>query len=200
MFISSLSQVINRNPLTVTPQTPIEEAIELMSRTGASYVLVLEGRGNFQIGNSTNGTLPADLEKSDFYYGVPRPGHPQSNGRSAGGYRAPNLGGPSVLGIFTERDIVQLNSIGASLKGFAIEQIMIRSVTVARESQITDIFALGTLLEKHQISHLPIVNDADELVGLINSQSLLQLLQETYRGFPVPSATTNFASEIRVTS
>ena len=179
MFISSLSQVINRNPLTVTPQTPIEEAIELMSKTGASYVLVLEGRGNFQLGNSTNGTRPADLEKSDFYYGVPRPGHPQSNGRSPGGYRTPNLGGPSVLGIFTERDIVQLNSIGASLKGFAIEQIMIRSVTVARESQITDIFALGTLLEKHQISHLPIVNDADELVGLINSQSLLQLLQES---------------------
>ncbi|MBD0394803.1 MAG: CBS domain-containing protein, partial [Microcoleus sp. C1-bin4] len=37
MFIPSLSQVINRHPLTVTPQTPVEEAIELMSSTGASY-------------------------------------------------------------------------------------------------------------------------------------------------------------------
>jgi PAS domain S-box-containing protein len=194
MFISSLSQVINRHPLTVTPQTPIEEAIELMSRTGASYVLVLEGREHLQLGNSTNGTRPADLEKSDFYYGVPRPGHPQSNGRSLNGYRAPNLGNPTVLGIFTERDIVQLNSIGASLKGFAIEQIMIRSVTVARESQIPDIFALGTLLEKHQIGHLPIVNDADELVGLINSQSLLQLLQESGESKQKPASNDSQAT------
>jgi FOG: CBS domain len=55
MFIPSLSQVINRNPLTVTPETPVEEAIELMSSTGASYVLVVEPRGNSQFGNPTTG-------------------------------------------------------------------------------------------------------------------------------------------------
>ena len=48
MFIPSLSQVINRNLLTVTPETPVEKAIELMSSTGASYVLVVEPRGNSQ--------------------------------------------------------------------------------------------------------------------------------------------------------
>ena len=83
-----------------------------------------------------------------------------------------------VLGIFTARDVVQLNSIGAALRGFAIEQIMVRTVTVARESQIPDFFALANLLDKNQIGHLPIVNDAEELVGLISSQSLMQLLQE----------------------
>ena len=83
-----------------------------------------------------------------------------------------------VLGIFTARDVVQLNSIGAALRGFAIEQIMVRTVTVARESQIPDFFALANLLDKNQIGHLPIVNDAEELVGLISSQSLMKLLQE----------------------
>src|SRR6476620_4864919 len=67
MFIPSLSQVINRNPLTVTPETPVEEAIELMSSTGASYVLVVEPRGNSQFGNPTNGTSPQSRQQSGFY-------------------------------------------------------------------------------------------------------------------------------------
>ena len=179
MFIPSLNQVINRNPLIVTPQTPIEEAIELMSRTGASYVLVLEQHGNFQRESGTNGNSAAPARKNlGFYDTVPRPVHSELNGRSFKGSKPTYPADGPVLGIITERDIVQLNSIGASLRGFAIEQIMIRTVTVARESQISDIFALGSLLEKNQIGHLPIVSEIDELVGIISTQSLLQMLQE----------------------
>ncbi len=178
MFIPSLSQVINRNPLTVTPETPIEKAIELMSSTGASYVLVVEPRGNSQLGNPTNGTSPQLGENSGFYNGVPPALPPSLNGLHLNGSKALYPGGQTVLGIFTARDVVQLNSIGAALRGFAIEQIMIRTVTVARESEIPDFFALANLLEKNQIGHLPVVSDAEELVGLISSQSLVQLLQE----------------------
>ncbi|MEG3894215.1 MULTISPECIES: response regulator [unclassified Microcoleus] len=178
MFIPSLGQVINRNPLTVTPQTPVEKAIELMSSTGASYVLVVEPRGNSQLGNPTNGTSPHSREHSGFYNGVPRAVPPGANGIRFNGSKAPYADGQTVLGIFTARDVVQLNSIGAALRGFAIEQIMIRTVTVARESEIPDFFALANLLEKNQIGHLPVVSDAEELVGLISTQSLVQLLQE----------------------
>ena len=55
---------------------------------------------------------------------------------------------------------------------------MIRTVTVARESEIPDFFALANLLEKNQIDHLPVVSDAEELVGLISTQSFVQLLQQ----------------------
>ena len=178
MFIPSLSQVINRNPLTVTPQTPVEEAIELMSSTGASYVLVVEPRGHSQLGNPTNGTSPQSRQQSGFYNGVPRAVPPSVNGLSLNGSKPSYPAGQTVLGIFTARDVVQLNSIGAALRGFAIEQIMIRTVTVARESEIPDFFALANLLEKHQIGHLPVINDDEELVGLISSQTWVQLLQE----------------------
>ncbi|TAF60070.1 MAG: CBS domain-containing protein, partial [Oscillatoriales cyanobacterium] len=139
MFIPSLSQVINRHPLTVTPGTPVEEAIELMSSTGASYVLVVEPRGNFQLGNPTNGTSPQSREQLGFYKGLPRALHAGANRLSLNGLngsKADDTGGQMVLGIFTAQDVVQLNSIGAALRGFAIEQIMIRTVTVARESEI----------------------------------------------------------------
>ncbi|MEG3857708.1 response regulator [Microcoleus sp. herbarium12] len=178
MFIPSLSQVINRNPLTVTPGTPIEQAIELMSSTGASCVLVVEPRGNLELGNPTNGTSPQLRANSGFFNGLPRAVQPSVNGPSLNGSKADYVGGKTVLGIFTARDVVQLSSIGAALRGFAIEQIMIRTVTVARFAEIPDFFALANLLDKNQIGHLPIVSDADELVGLISSQSLVQLLQE----------------------
>ena len=148
MFIPSLSQVINRHPLTVTPETPVDEAIELMSSTGASYVLVVEPRGNSQFGNPTNGTSPQSRKQSGFYNGVPRPVHAGGNRLRLSGSEAALPGGQTVLGIFTTRDVVQLNSIGAALSGFAIEQIMIRTVTVARESEIPDFFALANLLRK----------------------------------------------------
>lgn len=178
MFIPSLSQVINRNPLTVTPETPVEKAIELMSSTGASYVLVVEPRGNSQLRNPTNGTSPYSREHSGFSNGVPRAVPPSANGLRLNGSKAAYPDGQTVLGIFTARDVVQLNSIGAALRGFAIEQIMIRTVTVARESEIPDFFALANLLEKNHIGHLPVVSDAEELVGLISTQSLVQLLQQ----------------------
>ncbi len=148
-----------------------------MSSTGASYVLVVEPRGNSQLGNLTNGNSPQSPVQSGFYNGLKRL-LPSANRFSLNGSSPPSGGGQTVLGIFTARDVVQLNSIGAALRGFAIEQIMIRTVTVARESEIPDFFALANLLEKNQIGHLPIVSDADELVGLISSQSLVQLLQE----------------------
>jgi PAS domain S-box-containing protein len=184
MFIPSLNQVINRNPLIVTPQTPIEEAIELMSRTGASYVLVLEQHGNFQRESRTNPNSTPARKNLGFYDTIPRPANSELNGRSLNGSTPTYPVHGPILGIITERDIVQLNSIGASLRGFAIEQIMIRTVTVARESQISDIFALGSLLEKNQIGHLPIVSEIDELVGIISTQSFLEMLQDAGNSKP----------------
>ncbi len=143
MYIPSVSQVIDRNPLITPPHTPIHEAIALMSRGGASYILIVEEKE----GDSPRiGSLP------DVYPFSPSP----------------------LLGIFTERDIIQLTAIGASLTGFPISQIMIRSVVTAQESEIRDMFSLCSMLQKHEITHLPILNSSDELVGIITPQSLLQ--------------------------
>lgn len=82
---------------------------------------------------------------------------------------------PTVVGIFTEQDIIQLNSIGDALKGFPISRIMIRSFQMVRESDLNDIFTLIGILEKHQIQHIPIVDDHGGFVGLISAKHFLQL-------------------------
>jgi PAS domain S-box len=82
---------------------------------------------------------------------------------------------PAIVGIFTERDIIQLNSIGDPLRGFPISQIMIRSFLTVRESEMNDIFTILLILEKHQIQQLPIVDDLGRLVGVISPKNFLQL-------------------------
>ena len=46
-------------------------------------------------------------------------------------------------------------------------------LVTARLSEIPDIFALLALLEKHQIGHLPILDDGQALIGLISAGDLL---------------------------
>ncbi len=132
MLIPSISQAINCHPLTVTPTTPIEEVIRLMTQQGVSAALVVE-----------TSTSPATL--------------------------------PTIVGIFTEQDLIQLNAIGDSVRGFGISQIMIRSVVTARLSEIPDLFSVFTILEQNQINHLPVLDEMGGLIGLITPHHLLQI-------------------------
>lgn len=161
MFIPSISQAIDYHPLTTLPETPVEDVIVSMSSTGSSCALIIEKSDSADAiktaESANNSTEPSDLKPSDNFNCSDR--------------KAKSIG--PVIGIFTERDLVQLASIGAPLSGFPISKIMIRSIITARLSEIQDIFALFALLEKHQISHLPIVNDSEELIGLVTGHSFI---------------------------
>ncbi|NEQ37518.1 MAG: response regulator [Okeania sp. SIO3I5] len=159
MFIPSISQAIDYHPLTATPETPVEDVIVSMSSTGSSCALIIEKL-------SPTGAITR-AEPGDR-----TPESPDSSKNSNSlDTRLQSLG--PIIGIFTERDLVQLASIGAPLSGFPIAQIMIRSIITARLSEIPDIFAFFALLEKHQINHLPIVDDSEELIGLITGGSFI---------------------------
>ncbi len=159
MFIPSISQVIDYHPLTATPETPVEDVIVSMSSTGSSCVLIIEKQSS-----------PSAITTAE-----PGDRSPESPDRSYNfntqDTKVQSLG--PIIGIFTERDLVQLASIGAPLSGFPIAQIMIRSIITAQLSEIPDIFALFTLLEKHKINHLPIVDDSEELIGLVTGRSFI---------------------------
>ncbi|MGK7918585.1 MAG: response regulator [Trichodesmium sp.] len=159
MFIPSISQAIDYHPLTATPETSVEDVIISMSRTGASCMLIVEPTST---DSSSKRVEPGDRNID------PQKPKNDSNGKDT---RIQSLG--PIVGIFTERDVVQLASIGAPLSGFPIAQIMIRSIITAQISEIPDIFTLFGILEKHQIKHLPIVDESEELIGLISTGSLI---------------------------
>ncbi|MDD1416001.1 GAF domain-containing protein, partial [Dolichospermum sp. ST_con] len=78
------------------------------------------------------------------------------------------------VGIFTERDVVRLSAQKRDLANLAIGDVMNHPVVTLRESQFTDLFFAINLLQHHHIRHLPVVDDQNQLVGMLTHESLRQ--------------------------
>ncbi|MEB3830985.1 diguanylate cyclase domain-containing protein [Phormidium sp. CCY1219] len=94
--------------------------------------------------------------------------------------------GRKLLGIFTERDVVQL-SVGVKpedTQSFAqlfgecpIAEVMSHKLVTRLESQLQDLKTTLNLMRSHQIRHLPIVDEQDNLVGIITHQSIRKIVK-----------------------
>ncbi len=82
-----------------------------------------------------------------------------------------------VLGIFTERDVVKLTSLSINLENIQITEVMTSKLITMRQEDATEIVNIITVLRKYGVRHLPIVNDLDELIGIVNYHSLREILQ-----------------------
>ncbi|QIR35436.1 EAL domain-containing protein [Tolypothrix sp. PCC 7910] len=80
-----------------------------------------------------------------------------------------------LLGIFTERDVVRLSSQKRSLENLCIADVMTHPVITLRQSAFTDFFFAINLLQQYHIRHLPILDEQDNIIGLVNHESLQQL-------------------------
>ncbi|MDY6940884.1 MAG: CBS domain-containing protein, partial [Cyanobacteriota bacterium] len=81
-----------------------------------------------------------------------------------------------LMGIFTERDVVRVTSEEMDLTGVTIEQLMRPNVNTIRLDEKTDIFEILAQLRAARIRHLPAVDDAGRVVGVITPHSLRQAL------------------------
>ncbi|MEG4441108.1 PAS domain S-box protein [Microcoleus sp. AT9_B5] len=79
-----------------------------------------------------------------------------------------------LLGILTERDVVLLSAQQRSLENLAIREVMLHPVVTLHESAFTDLFFAVSLLQQYHIRHLPILDEHDRLVGLVTHESLRQ--------------------------
>lgn len=85
--------------------------------------------------------------------------------------------GKKLVGLFTERDALELTASGRNLDKLSIEQVMTQPVVTLKQSEFKDIFVALSRLRQHRIRHLPVIDDSGQLVGAITSDSLLQILE-----------------------
>lgn len=154
IYSSALEQAIDHDPLTVTVETSLIDVLSLMSQVRSSCQLSCEYN-------------PLHLENNhiDYHFGEVRASCVLI------------MDGRKVIGVFTERDIVQLTAAGQSIKDVKIGEIMTRSVVRLKISDSPDIFTALSLLRHHKIRHLPIVDKQENLIGLITPESIRQALQ-----------------------
>jgi CBS domain-containing protein len=83
--------------------------------------------------------------------------------------------GPSLVGIFTERDLVRIASEGPHFAEVHIEDVMTpRPVTVSADD---DIVEAARLMGERRIRHLPVVQDG-MLLGVVGIRDVMGSLLE----------------------
>lgn len=152
----SLSQIIDRQPLTVTPDTLIAEAIDLMQKRGSSCSV----DSSDSVGNSScvlvvkNRQLKGIFTERDLV-------------------RLIAFGNPAVKAAESSKMI----AADTELAGVAISEVMSRDVVTLTYTGTEDIFAALNLLRSHSIRHLPIVDRDNNLLGLTTVKDLRRKLQ-----------------------
>ncbi len=144
--LPSLNNVINRSPLTISPDSFVVEAVVLMSQERCSNYAPI--KLNFSL----------DLN----------PEHQQLTGCVL------VMEGGELLGIFTEKDVLRLIASGIDLSTVRMAEVMMQPVVTLRQSDSQNIFIALSLLRHHQICHLPVLDDRGKLQGIITETSLLQ--------------------------
>ncbi|QLE58832.1 PAS domain S-box protein [Nostoc sp. TCL26-01] len=87
----------------------------------------------------------------------------------------------NLLGIFTERDLVKLTVAQVDLSALKMAEVMTQPVITMKISRFQGIFAILSLLRQHQIRHLPIVDEQEQLLGIVTATSLMQGFELTHK-------------------
>ncbi len=144
----SLEQIIDRHPLNVAPNLLLSEVIRQMQEWGNSCHLLKN------IDNSES-SFTAQINNSCALVVV----------------------NSQLKGIFTEKDLVRLIADGIDIEGIIIDEVMSREVITLTANGSEDIFTALNMLRQNQIRHLPIVDDRNQLLGLVTEQDIRQNLQ-----------------------
>ena len=84
-----------------------------------------------------------------------------------------------IVGILTERDLVRLSLAATTLQQTTVGEVMTHPVVTLDQDSFTDIFSVYSLMRRHRIRHLPIL-DRQTALGIVTITSLRQSLHLGY--------------------
>ncbi|MBE9043086.1 CBS domain-containing protein [Pleurocapsales cyanobacterium LEGE 10410] len=144
-----LETAIDREPLIISPATSLTEAISLM-------------------GKVRNLSCEVASDRPDSEFTIPE--------RNRSGC-ALIMTGSKLLGILTERDIVRLTAEKLVFETVTVADVMTQPVITLANSNFQDIFAALFLFRRYRIRHLPVVDRADRLLGVISPETIRQAMR-----------------------
>jgi CBS domain-containing protein len=81
------------------------------------------------------------------------------------------LDGDALVGIVTERDILRATAEGLDLDSLTVAEVMTGEVvTTTAEVSLHD---AARVMAQHWIRHLPVVDDDDQVVGMLSQRDIL---------------------------
>ncbi|WP_404786229.1 PAS domain S-box protein [Altericista sp. CCNU0014] len=152
LALPDLENVLERSPLTLSPETSVLESISRMSQVGGSHCDV------------------AGAEQSSEHCPI------------APGWNSCALvvEAGKLIGIFTERDVVRLTVAGLDLAGATVAEVMTAELVALHQSDAPTVMNALALMRQHNIRHLPVIADDRRLLGVVTPYSIHQVLQPVY--------------------
>ena len=82
-----------------------------------------------------------------------------------------------LIGIYTERDVVRMAANRQKFDGLDVADVMSKNIVSVTASQISDIFVVLNLMRRHRIRHLPVLNELQQLVGIITPKTVRKVFK-----------------------
>ena len=81
-----------------------------------------------------------------------------------------------LVGILTERDIVRLTATEIDLAAVTVGEVMTKKLITFKKSDFLNIYTLLAIFQENQIRHLPIINEREQLEGIVSVESICKVL------------------------
>lgn len=86
----------------------------------------------------------------------------------------------TLTGILTERDIVRAISYQLALQDTTVSDLMTPEVITLQLSDLKTIFDVSQLFKQHHVRHIPILDDYNQILGIITPQSVRNQIKPEY--------------------
>ena len=156
----ALEAVIDPHPLTVVPETPLVDVVNLMNQVQQIY------------------PQPKKFPSENFDYNL-SPDIRSQNKAQASCVLVIEDG--QLLGLLTEWDIIKFVATGMNLEEIQVGSVVTQNVITLKTSDFQDIFTLVKLFHQHRLRYLPIVDERNQLVGIVTSDHLIQILGQEFQ-------------------
>jgi two-component system, cell cycle sensor histidine kinase and response regulator CckA len=87
------------------------------------------------------------------------------------------MDGMQLAGVLTERDVVKLTASEVNLSSLSVAEVMTRELVTLTQLPSQDILAALSLMRRHHIRHLPILDVQGGVVGLVTPSLIRDRLQ-----------------------
>lgn len=147
--LPSIVEVMNRSPLTVSPNLSVAAAIALMSQAEGKHcaLLVADASAPVELSSLHQNSCVLVTE------------------------------GRQIRGILTERDIVRLAAAQTDLTQILVGEVMTQHPIALTVSPSQTALTALALFYQHHIRHLPIVDADGQLLGIVTPDLIRQILQ-----------------------
>ena len=150
IWSENLETAVIPDPITVTPDTPLDQVIELITHTRS---ICYPTSPEFNL-----------LENA------------KTEGRGSCVIIVDNNSNNRPIGIVTERNIIHWIATGKNTTGVNVAEVMSQPFVTLQYLEPQDIFSVIEQFHRNSIRHIPVVNQ-DKLVGLITYDTIISSIE-----------------------